>query len=322
MSLIMADRVKETSTTTGTGTLSLGGTSTGYQTFVTGIGSGNTCPYLIDDGNGNWEVTWGLVTSGTPATITRGTLISSSTGSRISFVAGTKTVTVVPAAELLLWPANCAALVETSIASATTTDLSTVQTFRALVTGTTTITGLGTQPNMIRWIRFASSLTLTYNATTLITPNKANIQTGPDDVCMAISDASGNVTIVNYQPAGAPVLASCSAQSLTGSLAQKATWSLSAGTWEVSATLYENGGAGAVSSDTVCIGTTTASSAGTTPGKDFVNYAVDGNGRGGGAISPYIVTLAATTTYYLNANSNSGTTPSFSASVRCKRVIA
>lgn len=203
MASVVADRVKETTTTTGTGTLNLGGTSTGYQTFVNGIGNGNKCAYLIDDGNGNWEVTWGQVASGTPATITRGTLIKSSTGSRISFSAGTKTVTVVPAAELLLWPMGSAALVEGSIASATTTDLGTVETFRAQITGTTTITSFGTQPNALKWVRFAAALTLTHNATTLILSNGATRTTAAGEIALFASDASGNWTELCY---ASPVL--------------------------------------------------------------------------------------------------------------------
>jgi len=101
---IYADRVKETTTTTGTGTLSLGGTVTGYQTFVNAIGNGNTTKIVIDDGNGNWELCLTVVASGTPATLTRGTLIGSSTGSRINFSAGTKTVAVVPAADWFTLP--------------------------------------------------------------------------------------------------------------------------------------------------------------------------------------------------------------------------
>ena len=47
MAFAVNDRVKETSTTTGTGTLSLAGALTGFQTFVTGIGNSNTTYYVI-----------------------------------------------------------------------------------------------------------------------------------------------------------------------------------------------------------------------------------------------------------------------------------
>ena len=90
------DRVEETSTTTGTGTLTLAGARTGFQSFA-GVGNGKSCTVGIVavDGagvpTGQWEICESVyATSGT--TLTRGRLISSSTGSRISFSAGTKHV--------------------------------------------------------------------------------------------------------------------------------------------------------------------------------------------------------------------------------------
>jgi hypothetical protein len=82
MALILANRVQETSTTTGTGTLTLDGAVLGYQTFAAGIGSGNTCYYAITSTTGAWEVGVGTVGTGTLA---RTTLLSSSTGSLVSF---------------------------------------------------------------------------------------------------------------------------------------------------------------------------------------------------------------------------------------------
>jgi hypothetical protein len=82
MALVLSNRVQETSTTTGTGTLTLAGAVLGYQTFAAGIGSGNTCYYAITSSTGAWEVGVGTVGTGTLA---RTTLLSSSTGSLISF---------------------------------------------------------------------------------------------------------------------------------------------------------------------------------------------------------------------------------------------
>lgn len=193
MTFKLADSVQETSTTNGTGTLSLGGAAaTGRLTFVNGIGSGNTTAYRIDDGNGNWEETFGVATSGTPDTLTRGTLINSSTGSRITFGAGSKTVTIVSMAEVLLTPAVCAALAETSLASATTCDIGSVQTFLVNITGTTTITGFGTAPTSLRIVRFSGALTLTYNASSLILLSGASRTTQAGDIGIYISDGSGN----------------------------------------------------------------------------------------------------------------------------------
>ena len=89
-----ADRVKETSTTTGTGTFSLAGAAAGFQTFVDGIGNGNTCPYVIAlRGGSEWEVGRGTVTDGAPDTLARTQILASSNGgSAVNFSAGTKDV--------------------------------------------------------------------------------------------------------------------------------------------------------------------------------------------------------------------------------------
>ena len=49
-------RVKETTSTTGTGTITLGGAVSGFNTFSTGVPDGNYARYTIEDSNGNWEV--------------------------------------------------------------------------------------------------------------------------------------------------------------------------------------------------------------------------------------------------------------------------
>lgn len=92
MALIRADRVKETSTTTGTGTYSLAGAATGFQTFVAGIGSTNTCYYCAENGT-DWEVGLGTVTDATPDTLARTRILASSNaGAAVSWGAGTKNV--------------------------------------------------------------------------------------------------------------------------------------------------------------------------------------------------------------------------------------
>ena len=81
MALVVGDRVQETTATSGTGTLSLAGAVSGYQTFVSGIGSGNTTFYTIYDQTAQvWEVGIGTVTSGSPATLSRDTVLSNSSG--------------------------------------------------------------------------------------------------------------------------------------------------------------------------------------------------------------------------------------------------
>lgn len=88
----MADRVRETTTTTGTGTVSLGGAATGFRAFSAAFASATVVYYCITDGTA-WEVGSGAVTTGSPWTLARTTVLASSNaGSLVSFSAGTKDV--------------------------------------------------------------------------------------------------------------------------------------------------------------------------------------------------------------------------------------
>lgn len=93
------------------------------------------------------------------------------------------------------------------IASATTTDIGAATGNFVDVTGTTTITGLGTiQAGAIRFVRFTGALTLTHNATSLILPTAANITTVANDRAIFVSLGSGNWLCVAYQRAdGTPI---------------------------------------------------------------------------------------------------------------------
>jgi hypothetical protein len=93
MALVVNDRVKETSTTTGTGTFDLGGAVSGFESFVTAIGNGNTTYYSIVNENGEFEVGLGTVTDAATDTLSRDTIISSSNSdAAVNFTAGTKNV--------------------------------------------------------------------------------------------------------------------------------------------------------------------------------------------------------------------------------------
>ena len=94
MAFVLNDRVKETSTTTGTGTFDLAGAETGFESFVSGVGNGNQTYYAIsNDGTNEFEVGIGTVTDATPDTLSRDTIISSSNSdAAVNFSAGTKTV--------------------------------------------------------------------------------------------------------------------------------------------------------------------------------------------------------------------------------------
>lgn len=92
MPFIIADRVRETSTTVGTGSIALAGAVTGYRTFASVMASTDTTYYTIaDQGGPNWEVGIGTFTS--PFTLARTTVLSSSNaGSLVNFTSGTKDV--------------------------------------------------------------------------------------------------------------------------------------------------------------------------------------------------------------------------------------
>jgi len=95
MSYKFADRVKEFTTTTGTGAVALGGAASGYRGFGAVLTDGDTCGYCIADPNtGEWEVGTGTYTA--PSTLTRTTVLSGTNGtSPVDFAAGSKDVMLV-----------------------------------------------------------------------------------------------------------------------------------------------------------------------------------------------------------------------------------
>jgi hypothetical protein len=97
MALVVKDRVQETTTTTGTGTITLAGAVTGFQSFSV-IGDANTTYYTIAAGS-QWEVGIGTYTS-SGTTLSRDTILESSTGgTAVNFSAGIKNVFVTYPAE-------------------------------------------------------------------------------------------------------------------------------------------------------------------------------------------------------------------------------
>lgn len=92
MAFVLKDRVKETTTTTGTGTVTLAGAVSGYQSF-SAIGNANSTYYTIaGQGTSEWEVGIGTYTS-SGTTLSRDTVLASSnSGSLVNFSAGTKDV--------------------------------------------------------------------------------------------------------------------------------------------------------------------------------------------------------------------------------------
>ena len=103
MALVINDRVKETTTTTGTGAVSLGGAVTGFETFAAGVGNSNTTYYCIaHQDQSEFEVGLGTL-DGDSSDLTRTTVISSSNSDNaVNFSAGTKDVfCTLPASKLI-----------------------------------------------------------------------------------------------------------------------------------------------------------------------------------------------------------------------------
>ena len=100
MAFVIADRVRETTTTTGTGAVTLAGAYISFQSFSTAIGNGNNTYYTIASASsGEWEVGIGTYTSSTNSLSRDTILASSNSGSAVNFSAGSKDVFVTQPAE-------------------------------------------------------------------------------------------------------------------------------------------------------------------------------------------------------------------------------
>jgi hypothetical protein len=139
MAFIVADRVQETSTTTGTGSFTLDGAATGFRTFASVLSSADTTYYTIaEQGGNNWEVGLGTFTS--PSTLARTTILSSSNaGSAVSFAAGTKNVFITyPAGRSVIKDAS-SVIVSPTVSAVTVNDGYTEETTTANTTTAYTI---------------------------------------------------------------------------------------------------------------------------------------------------------------------------------------
>jgi hypothetical protein len=177
MALVLSDRVKETCSSPGTGTVSLLGAQTGFQAFSTGVGNGNTCYYTIADQSGtHWEVGIGTYSS-TGNTLTRTTPLSGSATTPVNFSSGTQDVFVTYPAEKAIFKDSNNIMNWNNEAPAYTNTVT--------AAGTTTLTATSTY-----YQHFSGSTTQTLqmpNATTL-----------PQGIAYVIdNDSSGTVTITS-----------------------------------------------------------------------------------------------------------------------------
>ena len=96
----IADRVKETTTTTGTGTITLSGAQSGFQSFTTAFANGDSVYYCIEAG-AEWEVGIGTFTTAGTLLSRSAVLSSSNSGALVSFSAGSKNVFITIPADIL-----------------------------------------------------------------------------------------------------------------------------------------------------------------------------------------------------------------------------
>ena len=141
MAFVVNDRVKETSTSTGTGTINLAGAETGFETFVAGIGNSNTTYYCIQaQGGSAFEIGVGTVTDASPDTLSRTAIISSSNGdAAVDFGAGTKDVfCTLPASKAVIEDSSTNADIAGNLTIGGTVDGVDIAARDAVLTSTTT----------------------------------------------------------------------------------------------------------------------------------------------------------------------------------------
>lgn len=188
MPLIVKDRVRENSVTSGTGTLTLTGSPQAFQTFSSAIGNGNTTYYSITEtGTGNFEVGLGTVGAGT---LTRDTVLeSSNAGSLVNFGSAAKDV-------FCTYPAEKAILGNTSAVSSTGTG-------SVVLSASPTLTGTVELPNssftsVTSTIGYAANVSV--GQTNSLTNNTIQIGGNERD---SIGGASSTINIgVNYVEVG------------------------------------------------------------------------------------------------------------------------
>jgi hypothetical protein len=123
MALVVKDRIRETSTTTGTGVFTLSGAVSGFRSFAD-IGNANTTYYTIV-GETEWEVGVGTYTS-SGTTLDRTTVLSNSLGTTalINFSAGTKDVFVSLPAPKAIYKDNLPSILIVTVRAGTTSNVS------------------------------------------------------------------------------------------------------------------------------------------------------------------------------------------------------
>lgn len=200
-------RIIETSASTGTGDLVLAGAVAGMRTFGSKFSNGQTAEVVISK-DAEWEFAR-ITYSSSGNSIARTQVRASTNGdAAVNWGAGDKTIRVISPGLSDLDDAGRAALLELAmtvseitVASAATCDILGAASPRVAISGTATVTSLGTGTNKIRFVRATGAFTLTHNATSLILPGGSDIVCTAGDTFIVVSDGSSNARILSYQPA-------------------------------------------------------------------------------------------------------------------------
>ena len=177
MALVLADRVQEITTSTGTASVLLSGAVNGYQSFTAGVGNGNTCYYTIYDNTSfAWEVGIGTFTT-SPNTLARNTILSSSnSGSAINLAGNTAAVWVdYPSGKSVYKDAN---------GNVSANSFTPGWTSNTTASATTTLTVISSY-----YQRFVGTLTQT-----VILPDATTVSLGQGFILD--NDSTGNVTLL------------------------------------------------------------------------------------------------------------------------------
>jgi hypothetical protein len=263
MAFVVADRVKETTTTVGTGAVALAGAVTGFRTFASGIGNSNTTYYTIASQSANeWEVGYGTLDA-TSANLARTTVLASSNGgSLVTFSAGTKDVFVTQSAARTLVQAN----------GGTTTNGVLYYTGSGVATGSSSLTFDGTTLTA-NTLNLTNALGTTYGGTARTVGNYSiyanEIHVGKDG-----NDTTGDGTLIN------PVLTITKALTLVG--AGRNTVIVHPGSYSESPTVSSANTTIATSeltgANTQIAGTLTLSAAARVSGIKLTNLTITGSG--------------------------------------------
>ena len=260
MALIFSDRVKDTTVTSGTGTITLSGTApTGYQTFGTGVGNANTCYYCIASQTlATWEVGLGTYTSaGTTLSRTAGNVLSGSSGAGtlVSFGSETKDVFVTSPALWATSPSYTGTL--TANGSLVANSTVTLDPANAAVdisptgTGTVTISPAGAltiNPTAASTINNTSIgvttaaagrfTTITSTSTVTLSPASANVAISPTGTGTVAISPAGALTI---NPTAASTLDNTAVGATTAATGRFTGVTVTAGTASVAPILLTSG---------------------------------------------------------------------------------